>query len=129
MFEFIMFVIFLILFAITIAIDADFINITNNIIIIIVNSACIILGIYEICYDFWLFPIKPTDVLAIIVSFILFMDYSEHINFKFRNVIIDRKSTRLNSSHTDLIIKRTVYLLAVIIYILFIKENIVMLLN
>ena len=41
------------------------------------------------------------------------MDYSEHINFKFRNVII----------------KRTVYLLAVIIYILFIKENIVMLLN
>ena len=25
-------------------------------------------------------PIKPTDVLAIIVSFILFMDYSEHIN-------------------------------------------------
>ena len=99
MFEFIMFVIFVILFAITIAIDADFINITNNIIIIIVNSACIILGIYEICYDFWLFPIKPTDVLAIIVSFILFMDYSEHINFKFRNVII----------------KRTVYLLAVII--------------
>ena len=52
MFEFIMFVIFVILFAITIAIDADFINITNNIIIIIVNSACIILGIYEICYDF-----------------------------------------------------------------------------
>ena len=101
MFEFIMFVIFVILFAITIAIDADFINITNNIIIII---ACIILGIYEICYDFWLFPIKPTDVLAIIVSFILFTDYSEHINFKFRNVII----------------KRTVYLLAVIIYILFI---------
>jgi hypothetical protein len=47
------------------------------------------------------------------VSFILFMDYSEHINFKFRNVII----------------KRIVYLLAVIIYILFIKENIVMLLN
>ena len=46
MFEFIMFVIFVILFAITIAIDADFINITNNIIIIIVNSACIILGIY-----------------------------------------------------------------------------------
>ena len=39
MFEFIMFVIFVILFAITIAIDADFINITNNIIIIIVNSA------------------------------------------------------------------------------------------
>ena len=113
MFEFIMFVIFVILFAITIAIDADFINITNTIIIIIVNSACIILGIYEICYDFWLFPIKPTDVLAIIVSFILFMDYSEHINFKFRNVII----------------KRIVYLLAVIIYILFIKENIVMLLN
>ena len=34
MFEFIMFVIFVILFAITIAIDADFINITNNIIII-----------------------------------------------------------------------------------------------
>lgn len=56
MFEFIMFVIFVILFAITIAIDADFINITNNIIIIIVNSACIILGIYKICYDFWLFP-------------------------------------------------------------------------
>ena len=42
MFEFIMFVIFVILFAITIAIDADFINITNNIIIIIVNSAYLI---------------------------------------------------------------------------------------
>lgn len=95
MFEFIMFVIFVILFAITIAIDADFINITNNIIIIIVNSACIILGIYKICYDFWLFPIKPTDVLAIIVSFILFMDYSEHINL---NLEMNYKENSLSFS-------------------------------